>query len=205
MEATVDSLKEHTDENCEDYKDVIEFLNEFKLFPYVLVSIIINYFREVQYEPMPAQTFTSLTSGVPYGIISDNEKFIYVCDWYDFSPTSLIVFNLLGERMEQDDYVLPLFHQPSDIDIYDNKIFLISEANIDICNLNLGIVFSFTLPHSVFCWNHLRVHNNLIYVTIESLNEIYVYTMDGKVKNTIGSSHGSTKAGEFFTPLGFNY
>jgi len=42
----------------------------------------------------------------------------------------------------------------------------------------------------------------MIFCTIPNLNQVFIYTMDGKVKDTIGTTEASLRLGEFHDPRG---
>jgi len=51
-------------------------------------------------------------------------------------------------------------------------------------------------------FHHLKVSDDLIYVTLNDHHQIFVYSSNGKVNNTIGSTTSSSKIGEFNYPRG---
>jgi len=129
---------------------LLEILNGFNLVN-VLNRLILKY-ENIQYETKPFEIFSSLTSGFPYGLTS-NGKYIYLCDFYDFSPGPIVVFNLKGERIPTVSSSSHLIYVPTAIDFYNNHLYIICEENITKCNLKLQYISSFTIPHSLYGYN----------------------------------------------------
>jgi len=71
------------------------------------------------------------------------------------------------------------------------------------CDLSLHLISSFPIVESTsHPYNHLKVDNNSIYVTIWDQNQIYHYNKDGQLQNLIGQIAGSSNKGEFDGPKG---
>jgi len=96
----------------------------------------------------------------------------------------------------------PHFNYANDIDFYNNKFYIIDKKTVSICNLQLQILSSFSIPYVEENLHHLKVDDDLIYVTLSDHHQIFVYSSNGKVHNTIASSAESSKIGEFNNPRG---
>jgi len=153
---------------------------------------------KVKYDLKPLQVWKLPTDSLPMGIISDGQL-LYLCD-NSSKFSCLRVYNLEGQIVERKS---PLLFFPSDIDLYQNCLYIIDKNNVSIFNLQFQLLSSFPIPSTqIFAWNHLKVDDNFIYVTIYSQHQVFIYTRDGKIKNTIGSTSESSKVGEFNKPFG---
>jgi len=177
----------------ERVEKLIELFKELNLVSYDLIPIITGYEKEVQYSPHPTETWTQ--RGQPRGIISD-QRLIYFCNW---TLHCLCVYDLVGNK---DERKLPTFTYPSDLDFYQNCLYVIDQQKIFVFDRQLQLLHSFPIPHSSRAYNHLKVNQNLIYVTIDGLHQLHTFTSEGKLKSTIGSTTASTRPGEFTDPRG---
>jgi len=180
-------------------EDILRVFSELDLLPTVLLSIILNYIKEIFYDIKPFQILENFTSGEPLGIISDGQR-LYLCDRIYSNYTSILCFNLEGHLEIKSSL---RFYQPSDIDFYQNYLYIIDRKCVSICNLQFLLISSFPIPHSRWGWNHIKLDNSndieeLMYITIDGLHQVYVYTGDGQVKKTIGNR--GSKQGEYSSP-----
>jgi len=84
----------------------------------------------------------------------------------------------------------------------EDHLYIIDKAEVHICNFKFELISSFDLPSNDE-WNHLKVGtNDLIYVTLGEQHQIYMFSKDGKIKNTLGSIEKGSKSGEFSDPMG---
>jgi len=96
----------------------------------------------------------------------------------------------------------PSVNRPSGIVFYDNNLYIIDQKNVSIFDLQFQLLSSFPVPESSAGFNNLKVDADLIYITIHAIHLVFIYTKDGKLKHTIGSSIGGSKMGEFHIPYG---
>jgi len=164
------------------------------LYPKYLWLIIEEYISfPIQYSF--SKSWTLPTESRPVGIISD-QKLLYICT---SKNSCLRVYDLEGKFFERES---PLFNRPYDIDLYQNCLYIIDYKNVSIFNLQIQLLSSFPLPYTDFYNNHLKVDQNLIFITLEAHHEVYVHVREGKLQHTIGSTSSSSKQGEFSFPRG---
>jgi len=162
-----------------------------------LNGIVVEYNR-IHYDNKSSQTFEN-TSKNHYivGMISD-QNLLYVCE--RGSDGSILLYNQEGQKITPKHPIE--LDYPTDIDLCNNKLYIIDSKKIVICNLKFQFLSSFPIPDSPGAWNHLSVDNAVIYVTPVHHHYIYLYSEDGKVTNTIGSSSKGDADGEFNLPMG---
>jgi len=174
---------------------LIETIKFLHFIPYDLIPMIIEYEKQIRYSTQPTQIWKLPTNCLPQCIICD-QQFLYFCDCRQHC---LRICDLNGQTVEKHS---PSFKIPSDIDLYLNCLYVIDQQKVSIFNLQFQLLSSFPIPYSFLGLNHLKVDQNLVYITIDGKHQVYVYTKEGKLKNTIGSTVPSSKQGEFNDPCG---
>jgi len=172
-----------------------DLLNGLRLLPTDINRLIVEYERIIKYHSKPAQVWKLPTNAAPQGLIADG-SLVYLCD-HQFS--CLYVYTIDGT---QDNRPSPTLEGPSDIDFYQNNIYIIDKKQVVVMNLSFQTQSSFPVTDSPTGWNHLKVDINVIFVSIHEQNQIFIYTKEGKVKTTLGPAAGGTKRGEFQAPRG---
>jgi len=93
--------------------------------------------------------------------------------------------------------------KPQDICFRNDQFFFTDQTNVSIFDNNLKLLSSFPVPPQKFGnVPYLTVDDNFIYVTSNSTHNVYIYTKERKVKNTIGSSSRGSADGTFNDPSG---
>jgi len=156
-------------------KELIELLKNLNFLLSDLISIIIDY-DQIGFPIKPTQIWSlQPTDSVPHGIISD-QKFLYVCDNVN---EQIKIYNFEGQKIRQP---CPSFNSPSGIDFYENSLYIIETGKVSICNLQLNILFSFYVPNFLQRISHIKVDQNLIYITTAGFDYVYTYTQEGEFK-----------------------
>jgi len=182
--------------DAEREKALLIVLNHLKILIRDLNTLVIEYQVNIKYDKKPIQIIEDVTSeGEPRGLISDS-RFIYICDRRESSP--LVIYNLESKKFVEQNSLLH-FNESRDIDLYQNNLYIVDAKFVTICNLQFQLLASFPIPD--FGWS-LKVNENMIFLTIPNLNRVFIYTMDGKVKDMIGTTEVSSKLGEFHDPRG---
>jgi len=172
-----------------------DLLNSLRLLPSDINRLIVEYERIIKYHSKPVQTWKLPTNAAPQGLVTDG-ALVYLCD-HTFS--CLYMYTIDGY---QDNRQSPTLEGPSDIDIYQNNLYIIDKKQVVVMNLLFQIQSSFSVPDSPTGWNHLKVDINVIFISIQTQNQIFVYSKDGKVKTQLGPVAGGTRRGEFNAPRG---
>jgi len=172
-----------------------EIIKNLYLIASDLLPIIIEYEKPVEFDSKPSQIFDLPAGARPRGLISD-QQFIYLCDYVH---DHIRIYDLTCQVIERNS---PYFRYPSGLEIYQKSLYIIDEEKISIFDLQFQLVSSFHIPYTKFGWNHLKLDQNFIYVTISSYNQVFVYTKEGKLKQAIGTADASLKQGEFNDPRG---
>jgi len=178
------------------YVCYFEYLNGFLLLPNDLNRIVLEY-DQVQYDSKPIQIFHCTTSGYPLSIASDGSN-LYICDLSPFS--SILIYSLNGIKIERKS--TPDLEEPSDIDLYENNLYIVDKRYVSIFTLQFSLITSFHILDNGY-YNHLKVNDqNTILITFVGKDQVYIYNRNGKILRTIGSSYKSAKKGEFIDPRG---
>jgi len=174
---------------------VFEIINNLHLISTDIIPIITEYQKPVEYSRQPINSLELPRGSRPRGIVSD-QKFLYFCDYVH---DHLRVYDLKYQEIEINS---PYFRYPSDIDFSENHLYIIDEEKISIFNLQFQETSSFQIPSTKFGRNHIKVDQNLIYVTIAGHHQVFVYTREGNIKYTIGTTSSSLTQGNFKNPSG---
>jgi len=173
----------------------MEIIKSVNVISNDLVPIVVEYELEVRYHEEPTQIW-KLDILSPQGLTSD-QQLLYICD---YSQQSLRVLNFKGQIIKNN---FPRLSHPSDIDFYENCFYVMEGKKVSIFDLQFQLLSSFPLPDIGYTsWHRLKVDQSVIYITIRSHHQIYVYTREGKLQQTIGPNSASSKQGEFNEPCG---
>jgi len=94
------------------------------------------------------------------------------------------VFNLEGQLMNQKCSLR--LESPPSFDLYQNNFYFIDGKQVTRTDLDWNILFTFPIPNSYD--RSLKVNDDLIYVTISTFQQVFIYLKEGKIKSTIGSA-----------------
>jgi len=172
-----------------------DVLNDLRLLPADINRLIVEYERIIKYHNKPVQVWKLPTNAAPQGLIADG-ALVYLCD-HTFS--CLYMYTIDGE---QDKRQSPVLDGPSDIDFYQNMLYIIDKKQVAVMNLTFQVQSSFTITESPTGWNHIKVDISVIFISIHEQNQIFIYSKDGKIKTTLGPALGGNRRGEFNAPRG---
>jgi len=145
--------------------------------PLDLNRLIIQYSINLEFDKIPFHTW-AVPSGSPLGIISDG-NFLYICN-----RQALVIYNLEGQIVESKKN-LNEYNKPSYIDFYQNNFYIIDSKRVSICDFELNLISNFPISQTTLPFNHLKVDNDLIYITIYGNPEIYIHSLVGKFIRSI--------------------
>jgi len=209
--------------------ELIETLTSLSCLPASLIETVIAYIDLIEWDPKAYQSWPFLSNGKPRGITSDHVH-LYICD---SENNILLMYTLNGEIIEQSTpwpsrsplLVLspssssssspsfslhsPLtsmipFNQPCAIDyspIY-SQLYIIDENQIHILNLKKEILSQWKLPHGP--GHGIKVDYDLIYITLENIHQIFVYSKLGCLLKKFGKEEKGNCNGQFYRPFGIS-
>jgi len=133
-------------------------------------------YNKIRYDEKPFQII-DVTS--PHGIVHD-KQFLYICSTFD----GFHVFHLENQKLDNKKLNLDT---PKNICFYNNQFYITDRKNVSIFNNNLKLVLSFPLPPKAHV-PYITVDDNFIFVTSNATHNVYVYSKEGKLEQTIGST-----------------
>jgi len=178
-------------------KSILEILNRLNLF-YPDLNRIIAQYTAIETWGTAASSSWKL-GGMPRQVISFQQQ-IYVCS---FNPGSAVtVYNTDGKLLFKNED----FKNPYGIELDEEKslIYVADDYRLTILNLKLEKISSWKLPLiGSYSTRGIKVDNDIIYLTLEESNQIFISDIFGKILQKWGSqSYTSAKPGEFQRPCG---
>jgi len=195
-------------------ESLFEIFNCLYLFPRELNVLIMEY-EQNHYDEKPIRTFKTDPKHVwPLGMAS-NGIHLYVCLFTYYGSSHVRGYPITVSSKQQNFFTG--FSQVSDLDFYDNRLYIIDRVNLRIFDLeNEKIIFSFLLPQKkkressnhlkVFLLsetlnyetcNHLKVDHHFIYITIDGYHQVFLYSRDGILQSTLGTVEFGTEPSRF--------
>jgi len=177
-------------------QNLLKMLNESAvLFP-DLNHLIVEYDT---FKPWDITSVTSWEQDGPTGIVSHHQQQeLYICNWF---PSTLFSYKTSGEKIKGHS---ASFNYPCCIDIDEtaNLLYIADLSNITVLNPQLDIISSWKLPLQFGSLRQIKIDNNILYLTIGGIHQIFVCSYDGKVINKWGTVRCGSKEGEFDCPAG---
>jgi len=175
---------------------LLEILGDLNFFYAELNRLIVDYDTVKPWDPTPISSWDQgkdPTSIIPY------QQHLYICHKNSDYVTT---YNIKGENINENSS----FYYPSGLDLDESKNLLyVAEKNeITILDLKSNVLRpSWKLPANNGSYRGLKIDNDVLYLTIEWLHQIFVCNSDdGKVKDTWGNVRLGNGEGEYNYPYG---
>jgi len=163
-------------------KTLIELLNGFGLLYNDLNNLIAQYEKNIQYDTNPCEIILKFITMIHTVLVHGHN--LYICYFDTQEKTPIYIYNLKSKEITTSSHT---FLEPSDIEFYENKIYIIDIKNVSICNLEFQLLSTFGISKTYYSLNCLKVANHFIYVTVHRIHQVNVYTHDGKIAAKIGN------------------
>jgi len=187
-------------------QSLVKMLDELGFLYHDLNKLIVDYDPKKQWE-------TSFTNWLEKGYV----KAIITCEQYIYITWSnqpwnnqhqILAYSHRHEKIKQSS--LSCLDYPISMDLHEeNKLlYIVNRKNVTILDLNFDLVSSWNLPvfgNDLYTFRGIKLDskNNLLYLTIRGVNEIFICnSFNGQVLKKWGNIEGSSKPGEFYRPLG---
>jgi len=180
-------------------------MNNLKILITDLYRLIVDYETSQRWETKACTTWK--TKGNPCGIIQFRQK-IYVCNFVLSSSAPQLVSMYQPPNGLTTKEISSLKH-PFALEIAKKKdiIYIAHDTHVTMVNTNLEVISSWLLPtmspFAVLSFRGLKLDDDVIYVTISGVHQIFVCnSLSGTVLKTWGSGSEGSEKSEFNYPFG---
>jgi len=165
--------------------------------PLVIVRLLIKYIKDSCMLEGKFVKQWPLTS--PKQIITDGQ-YLYICS--GILEPAISRFSLHSSSFIENLKV-PSLRAPSGIDISDNKLYILDYEGIKVFDLVSNTLIN-TWTNESGGWRFVKVWNFKLYVTVQSMNAIFIYNRKGTLLQKIGQCRDikSDLEGQFHVPMG---